>query len=188
MEQRKISPRSKIHFFECICLFLIALTPASSNTSESAHECAVEGQVDSPEQWYGYIANISLPKGGGFRFQFSYPYNEYYIQNILLYDDTNMGELQQEQSCWEKYGVIREDQIDDHILVLRPENNLDGCTTTYNTIDNKEMLTCKAERRYNDPIQLYIAVSNCRSVNGLFLKYRVEFFEYHGGPCTKENI
>ncbi len=34
----------------------------------------VEGELDTPEIWFGYIANVSLMEGGSFRFRFTYPY------------------------------------------------------------------------------------------------------------------
>ena len=55
------------------------------DTPDDTPVYTVEGELRTPEQWYGFIANVSLREGGGFRFYFSYPLNVY-AQNILLYN------------------------------------------------------------------------------------------------------
>ena len=154
----------------------------STKSSDSAQVCAVEGELNTTTNWYGYIANVSLKKGGGFRFTFSYPTYKY-AQNVLLYGIENVMKLRPQHSCWQKEGVIKADQVNDQILDLTVRASWNGCVVRNSSLSS-ETLICKGERRYNTPRQIYIAVSNCRTTNGLFLKYRLEFFGYNGRPCA----
>ena len=63
--------------------------------------CAIEGELNSTLQWFGYIANVSLQKGGGFRFRFSYPTSKY-AQNVLLYGLDNVMKLRPQQVSRER--------------------------------------------------------------------------------------
>ncbi len=68
----------------------------SVNSVSDSHVCAIEGELNSTLQWFGYIANVSLQKGGGFRFRFSYPTSKY-AQNVLLYGLDNVMKLRPQQ-------------------------------------------------------------------------------------------
>jgi hypothetical protein len=35
--------------------------------------CRVEGEINSTSNWFGFIANASMARGGGFRYQFRFP-------------------------------------------------------------------------------------------------------------------
>ena len=155
---------------------------AMSTSSSSAQVCAVEGELNTTTDWYGYIANVTLKKGGGFRFKFSYPTYKY-SQNVLLYGIENVMKLRPQHSCWQKEGVIKADQVNDQILDLTVRSSWNGCVVR-NSSTSSETLVCQGERRYNSPRRIFIAVSNCRTRNGLYLKYRLEFFGYNGRPCA----
>ena len=46
--------------------------------------CTIEGSVNTTHSWFGFIRNLSLIDGGGFRFYFSLPYSMSVSFDILL--------------------------------------------------------------------------------------------------------
>ncbi len=153
-----------------------------TRSSNNPRVCAVEGELNTTTDWFGYIANVTLKKGGGFRFKFSYP-TRMYQQNVLLYGIKNVMKIRPQQSCWQKEGMISADQVNDQILDLTVRASWNGCVLENSSLAT-ETLVCQGERRYNTPRKIYIAVSNCRTRNGLLLKYRLEFFGYQNRPCS----
>lgn len=79
--------------------------------------CVVEGEVNSTLNWAGFFRNLTFSEGGGFHYEFSYPY-DMQIQNVLLYDDEDIRQLHGGQNCWEKESVIQSLHMPDKILDL----------------------------------------------------------------------
>ncbi len=146
----------------------------------------MEGELNTTTDWYGYIANVSLKKGGGIRFRFSYPASMYPLLRlyVILYSLENVMKIRPQQSCWQKFGLIVADQVNDQILELDKRASWNGCVLRNSTLSTQTVV-CQGERRYNKPRQIYIAISNCRAKKGLFIKYRLEFFGYHNRPCSR---
>jgi len=141
----------------------------------------LEGVLNVTNNWYGFIANMSLAMGGGFRFRFSYPY-EMQVQNVILYNEEDVEKLDQKQSCWQKDGIIRTRNVPDQILDLSFRSSWNGCISKNGT--GGRTLTCVGERRYEMPRKVFMAVSNCRGINGLYLNYRLEVSGFEGDLCN----
>jgi len=43
-------------------------------------------------------------------------------------------------------------------------------------VSNKEQVSCQGERRYDEPLRLYVASSDCHSVHGLQLDYQLDVY------------
>ena len=145
--------------------------------------CVVRGVLVSNGTWHGYIANISVGAGGGFRYTFVYPY-DMQVQNILLYDEYDVNKLNQipttREACWHRERVIRAEDLKGKILDLMFTATWNGCASRNATQHAGLEVTCRGERRFNSPQQVYVAVSNCRSTNGLQLDYRFEISGFDG--------
>ena len=46
---------------------------SKSATDEEERVCIVVGDVNTTYSWYGFLRNLSLEAGGGYRFMFTYP-------------------------------------------------------------------------------------------------------------------
>ena len=143
--------------------------------------CIVDGKLNTSTNWYGFIANISLGDGGGFRFKFTYP-AEMQVQNVVLYNDMDVLKLRRKQSCWQKEGIIRSRHVPDQIVDLSFRSSWNGCVSK-NTSEGPT-LVCQGERRFDKARNLYMAVSNCRSRLGLILTYRLEVTGFQGDLCS----
>lgn len=157
----------------------------SSFDSTGTSKCVVDGYLNSNQTWYGFIANATIKAGGGFRFQFSYPYYKQ-VQNIILYDKEDLPILfAPGQNCEIKENIIRKKTTPNQLMDLSFRSSWNGCTgrnTTQGTI-----VICKGERHFSSDKELYFAVNNCRSSAGLELKYRLEFSGYTGNPCNGQS-
>ena len=187
------------HIGECKSPYKVVTTPdylitpqlsgepshAASNTLITDKHCVVEGDLNTTKNWHGFLVNVTLNRGGGFRFRFEYPYSRQ-IQNVILYSDDDVGKVNPKQSCWQREGIIISRNVPDQILDLSFRSSWNGCVSS-NT-SSVPQLVCKGERRYNKGRKIYIAVSNCRSRIGLLLKYRLEFFGYTGEPCSGSRL
>jgi hypothetical protein len=73
-----------------------SLTPREAAThhrgSKSANDerervCIVVGDVNTTYSWYGFLRNLSLEAGGGYRFMFTYPHTMQVWRNKVCQDD-----------------------------------------------------------------------------------------------------
>jgi len=98
-----------------------AAVVAAKEPSESVaeHFCIVEGDVNTTHNWFGFIQNISLLAGGGFRYYFTYPY-AMQTQNVIMYNDKDIVHLHWEQTCWQKEIIINSMLVPEQILDLSP--------------------------------------------------------------------
>ena len=155
--------------------------PASAQMSNK--RCVIEGTLNTTSDWYGYLANLTLAAGGGFKFKFSYKY-ERQVQNVILYNEHDIMMLRNARSCWEKEEIIRK-RASDQIIDLSYRATWNGCKPSNS--GQGQIVICEDTRRYSVPRKIFIAVNNCHSKNGLVLKYRFEVFDYEESPCSKSS-
>ena len=77
--------------------------------------CSLKGAVNTTSRWHGFVANMSLARGGGFRFRFQFAQLRHATSasspsalRVLLYRPEDVGKLSAEQMCWQKNAVIRQ--------------------------------------------------------------------------------
>lgn len=161
------------------------LMPRSPNPITNGDvSCIFERKLNVSSNWYGFLANVSFVRGGGMRFLFTYPVSRN-VQNILLYTEDDVGKLRQEQTCWQKHGVISPINTQEQILDLSPQSSWNGCVTKAESSGAEAQLTCQGERWYDEPRKMYMAVSNCQSRNGLLLNYHLEVFGFTNDICSQ---
>lgn len=157
----------------------------ASYDSTLVNKCVLDGYLNSNKTWYGFIANATFNAGGGFRFQFSYPYYKQ-VLNIILYEKEDLPYLLSPGSnCWQKESLVRKKTTPYQIMDLSFKSSWNGCSGRNTTTGT--MLICKGERTFTRAKELYFAVNNCRSNEGLELKYRLEFTGYTGNPCNGQS-
>jgi len=89
--------------------------------------CLLRGSVNSTSPWHGFIANMSLARGGGFRFRFQFPTALLHASSsssqsalrVLLYRQEDVAKLSAEQMCWQKNAVIRQRHEKDQVHYRR---------------------------------------------------------------------
>ena len=160
---------------------LIPKESVATQIADNRNVCVLEGVLNVTNNWYGFVANISLTMGGGFRFKLSYPY-EMQVENVILYNEDDVDKLEHKQSCWQKEGIIRTRNVPDQILDLTFRSSWNGCISKNGT--SGRTLTCIGERRYELSRRVFMAVSNCRGINGLYLNYRLEVYGFDGDLCN----
>ena len=57
-------------------------------------------------------------------------------------------------------------------MSLSAGESQNGCVSTY----NEDQVSCQGERRYDEPLRLYVAASDCHSVHGLQLDYELDVY------------
>lgn len=152
---------------------------------ENMKVCTMEGIVNTTYNWVGFIRNLSLVEGGGFYYEFTYPYSMQ-IQNIILYEEEDINKLYGDQNCWQKESIISSLHVPDKILDLSFKSTWNGCMSMYNSHYGNN-LTCKGEKRFDEPQKIFIAVSNCRSSSGLLLYYKLDVFGFSDDELCNEN-
>lgn len=86
----------------------------SADRDDGTTSCQLKGSVNSTSRWHGFIANMSLARGGGFRFRFRFPKattlraTSPSALRVLLYRPEDAAKLSAEQMCWQKNAVIRQ--------------------------------------------------------------------------------
>jgi len=84
--------------------------------------CLVKGSINTTSPWHGFIANMSLARGGGFRFRFQFPtptpQTSPSALRMLLYRQEDVVKLSEEQMCWQKNAVIRKRHEKDHVKLF----------------------------------------------------------------------
>lgn len=56
--------------------------------------------------------------------------------------------------------------------MLSAGESQNGCVTNYDS----QLVSCQGERRYDQPVRLYVASSDCHSVRGLQLDYELDVY------------
>ena len=126
--------------------------------------------------WYGYIANVSVRTTAQLSFEFVYPADRC-CQNVLFYVDEQAAGIGPRMNCWQREYILRPE--DDQILRLTPSFSWSGCHVVgSDSPDVDDLFVCKGGRSfsvYADRLtSWYIAVSNCATLTGIELRYRLE--------------
>jgi len=58
------------------------------------------------------------------------------------------------------------------VMSLNAGESQNGCVSNYNA----DQVSCQGERRYDEPLRLYVAASDCHSVHGLQLDYELDVY------------
>jgi len=150
--------------------------------------CVLQGNITSTYPWFGFIRNISVAAGGGFRYRFTYR-QDLQVQNILLYLEEDIVKLDWELSCYQKEEIIGQLQINEQIIEMHFRAAWNGCSASVDKGDNRtQYLTCQGERRYDSARKIFMALSSCRSIQGVQLQYRLEVFGYaHDHVCSGQS-
>ena len=146
--------------------------------------CVIEGTVKTSQRWYGFIANITFAKGGGFRFKFSFKGHPKEKQHVILYNEDDVKQITPDMKCYKKqYSIIPTRNFPDQVLDLSLKSSWNGCVSK-NISSTWSNITCESTRRYDKPRKVFIAVSGCDIKRGLNLNYRFEVFGYEGDLCS----
>ena len=57
------------------------------------------------------------------------------------------------------------------VMKLSAGESQNGCVSTGGSV-----ISCKGERRYDEPLRLHVAASDCHSVHGLQLDYELDVY------------
>lgn len=134
----------------------------------------VEGTLSTTENWAFIAKALFLRSIGQLKYHFEYP-STYATQNILMYFDTQWPRVypQPSMKC-----LDREDKV------LSGNNQVINLTTSYiwsgcneKDVQGIKYLICDGDRHFRSGRERwwYIAMSNCKSLKGLSLKYKLEF-------------
>src|SRR6218665_442378 len=199
----------------CWILVLLAAADAASFDAVSAIDggsgaapCIHDGHLKTERNWFGYLANISVASTGRLTFEFSYP-AEKCCQNILFYSEDQISIISARMNCWQKEYLLRPE--DDQILRLTPRFSWSGCHMTHP--NGRPTYVCEGGRSFTVEQQQqqlhnhqshsiagfppgstraslttwYIAVSNCATLQGLDLQYRL-VIHGHMGECRSRSM
>ena len=92
-------------------------------SEDGTASCVVKGSINTTSPWHGFIANMSLARGGGFRFRFQFPTSTPHTSSpsalrVLLYRQEEVAKLSAEQICWQKNAVIRQRHEKDQVIAV----------------------------------------------------------------------
>ena len=147
--------------------------------------CVYEGHLKTERDWLGYLANVSVMTTGRMTYHFSYPADRC-CPNVLFYLEDQASVINARMNCWQKEAVLRPEN--DQVLRLTPRFTWSGChlahpngVATYECAGGRSFatLTPGGDR----PTTWFVAVSNCATLAGLDLRYRLEVFG-HIGDCA----
>ena len=148
--------------------------------TQASNYCNYVGNVNSPHNWYGFIKNVSLEKGGMMKYFFTQPASMQ-TQNVILYRKEDVAKLDWEMSCWEKEGVIPAMMMKYQILDMNYRASWTGCRQVES--NGTRNITCKGFKHFGAPQQVHLSLSNCRSHKGVLLHYRLQIYG-HKGACS----
>lgn len=175
--------------------------------ADTTAPCIYEGHLKTDSSWFGYLANISIVNTARMTFEFSYP-AERCCQNILFYSEDQASIISARMNCWQKEYLLRPE--DDQILRLTPRFSWSGCHMTHPngastyvceggrsfTVEQQQYLLKKVSRSSAAALseashvllsKWYVAVSNCATLHGLDLQYRLVVYG-HVGDCRSRTI
>jgi len=150
-----------------------------ANRNDTSIKSTEFRRVALRSDWYGYIANVSVRTTGQLGFEFVYP-ADLCCQNVLFYVDEQAAGIGPRMNCWQREYVLRPEH--DQILRLTPSFSWSGCHVVGSDSPDPDavgdLFVCKGGRSfsvYADRLtSWYIAVSNCATLAGIELRYRLE--------------
>lgn len=161
-----------------------SLTPRQASdkrpTAEGTSYCEYIGNVNSSHNWYGFMRNVSMEKGGVLKYHFSQPASMQ-VQNVILYRKEDVVKLDWEMSCWEKEGLIPALMVPYQILDMSYRSEWSGCRMVES--GRHKNITCSGLKRFEAAQKVHLSLSNCRSNNGVLLHYRLHVYG-HKGACS----
>jgi hypothetical protein len=96
-------------------------TGAGDDATAPDNSCRLQGEINSTSNWFGFIANASLARRGGFHYEFRFPMvagtgvaldsiqaTMPRVVRILLYSGDDVVKMSAEQTCWQRDGIIRQ--------------------------------------------------------------------------------
>ena len=171
----------------CAAVFTIIASGVLMTSCEfHSYPCVYHGHLQTEDDWFGFLANITILKSGRISFEFSVP-KDSCCAKILFYNEDQMNALTSHDNCWQKEGILRMD--DNQLLHLTPSFPWSGCHMVYS--NSVATYICKGGRSFrtlhpnqdNVPSRFFIAASNCaQHTPGLDLIYRIELVG-HVGEC-----
>ncbi|XP_042147604.1 transmembrane protein 145 [Ixodes scapularis] len=119
-----------------------------------------------------------LSKQGHFIYEIEYP-TDYQIQNLLLYYDEKHqwpAVYKKPKTCHQKELVLNAG----HGQILNLTNWYYPAECSLETEERKSVFRCAAQRRFKSARERwwFIAISNCNSSKGLYLKYKLGMFNH----------
>lgn len=158
----------------------------------AALPCVYESRLSTDKNWFGFLANITFGSTGRLTFEFSYPV-ERCCQNVLFYTDQQITAMSDRNNCWQREYLLNPEE--EQILRLTPKFSWSGCHMTHP--NDVATYVCKGGRSFiregravdAHPTTWYIALSNCATLTGLELTYRIEAYGQVGEcPNTRPPI
>ncbi|KAK3697932.1 hypothetical protein QZH41_013012 [Actinostola sp. cb2023] len=149
----------------CTTLFLIVVSQIHLVKTK-----IISGEIKSREDWAFMTRFCFKDSYGQMQYRFEYP-QEYQVQNILLYFDTQWPKVypKPDMDC-----AAKEDKLykgNNQVINLTLSYIWSGCNLE--TINKVKTLVCKGDRKFLSirARWWYIALSNCQSKDGLNVKY-----------------
>ena len=138
--------------------------------------CILEGHLNSKNNWYGYIANVTVKLSASMHFEITY-HSDRCCPNILFYLSDEAAMVREFMDCHQKELLLS--PRDERMLQLSERNPWAGCQISRDKEGN-DIMICKGSRSFshnfssfNSLTTWYVAVSDCFSFRGLDLFYRV---------------
>ena len=106
----------------CLMIVMVALQRIMMTSCEyHSYPCVHHGHLRTDDDWFGFLANMTILKSGRISFEFSFPAESCCI-NVLFYNEAQMYALNSHMNCWQKEDLVRPE--DDQILRLTPSFTL----------------------------------------------------------------
>uniref|UniRef100_T1JAQ3 Uncharacterized protein n=1 Tax=Strigamia maritima TaxID=126957 RepID=T1JAQ3_STRMM len=140
----------------------------------------IEGVLQTNENWAFLSRFCFVKKGGRYEYKFEYP-SQYKVQNLLVYHDANekwKAAYKTNKSCYEKEADLNPSQIV-NLTKSKFDRNNHGCREVSKIRINSTLINstveCNASWTFTGARERwwYMAISNCNSKKGLYLKYKI---------------
>lgn len=165
----------------------LKLTAVDTNEGAwgDASTCLYEGRVQTKREWFGYLANVTVAQSGRIAYELTYPV-ERCCASLLFYLEDQVSLMTSKMNCWQKESLLPPET--DQVLRLTPRFPWSGChvthphgLATYSCVGARSlspMMTPLTDKTTT----WSLAISNCASLAGLELTYRI-VVEGHIGEC-----
>ena len=163
----------------------LKLTDPDGSGPGDTPACLYEGRVQSKREWFGYLANITINQSGRIAYEFKYPVERCCV-SVLFYLEDQVSLMTSKMNCWQRETLLPPET--EQVLRLTPRFPWSGCHVTHPR--GLPTYVCIGGRSLS-PMMLplvdrsttwSIAVSNCASLAGLELTYRI-IVHGHVGEC-----
>lgn len=161
----------------CLLLAMVHLQAVQATKAIKARKeepCVYEGHLKTKQSWFGFIANVSVINSARMTFEFIYPAH-FCCQKIIFYSDDKINLVNHKLSCYQKLHLSKPEQ--DQILRLTPKFPWSGCHLIHQR--GQSFYICEGGRSFivekedSKSGTWYLAVTNCDTMYGLNLQYRI---------------